>query len=363
MKYAMIFPSVESESAISNYTLKLIEAQERQGIKIEKETYTNGKAKTLFKKLKELKKYDLVHIQHEYNLLGNYGLPFFPLLFMLKFFSKSKIVLTFHTVPSKSSHFEGSPIKTFLRKILYHVQNRFIRWTCDKVITHCQYFKDILINEYGFKANQIEVIPQAVIEGIKTSSKTVARKELKLSGHVYLVIGSFIPDHGADIVVRQADKIGKTILIATNPHSANDRNNQRVLNYLDEVKKLIEEKELSEYIRIDLGKIPFDLWWKYFSASDLVLLPYRGGIGSGIFSDAIAMDVPMVGSDIPYFQEFSKKYGIIELAKDDDFAKAVNTVMNPKNYKKMKLAFKDYKKEFGISNIGKKYKKLYLSLK
>lgn len=363
MKSAMIYPSTESESAISNYTLVLLKSITKKGFEMNSETYEAGKYKTLFKKLRKIKEYDLVHIQHEYNLLGGYGLPFFCLLFYLKFFTKSKIVLTFHTVLSKKSKFEGNILKTILRKILYHTQNRFINLTCDKIITHCYYFKNILVGEYNINSNKIEVIPQAIIEDIKTLSKSQARKELKLSGKVYLLIGSFVPDHGADIVVRQAKKIGKTILIATNPYSANDRNNERILNYLGKVKKIVKDNFLQDYIRFDLGKIPFELWWKYFSASDLVLLPYRGGIGSGIFSDAIAMKVPMVGSDIPYFQEFSKKYGIIEIAKKDNFSKAIKRAMESKNYAKMKKSFERYTKEFGVSNIGSKYKDLYLSIK
>ena len=46
------------------------------GQTIEEVTYEGsaGKPKTLFNQLKTLKKHDIIHIQHEYNLLGNYGL-------------------------------------------------------------------------------------------------------------------------------------------------------------------------------------------------------------------------------------------------------------------------------------------------
>ena len=91
----------------------------------------------------------------------------------------------------------------------------------------------------------------------------------------------------------------------------------------------------------------------------LILLPYKEGLASGIFSDAIAANVPMVGSDIAYFKEFANLYGIIELAKNGDFASAINKAMEKDNYKKMKKKMNDYIKEFGVDSIGKKYKIIY----
>ena len=75
------------------------------------------------------------------------------------------------------------------------------------------------------------------------------------------------------------------------------------------------------------------------------------------------MKVPIVGSDIPYFREFKKRYHIIEIAKKDNFSEAINKIMKPENYKKMKKSFEEYIKEFGISSIGEKYKKVYLNSK
>jgi glycosyltransferase involved in cell wall biosynthesis len=362
MNIAMIFPDRSSESAISNYTLNLIEGIEKSKIKIKKETYTAGKPLSLFKKILNFRKYDVIHIQHEYNLLGYYGLPFFILPGLLKLFTSGKIILTMHNVLSQKEKFEDSNTKIFLRRVLYNTQNRFINWSSDKIIVHCHFFKNILVKEYGFNKEKLVVIPQAIIEGIETLNRKEARKELSLSGNVYLIIGTFGPLHGADIIVRQANEIGKTILIATNPHSANDRNNERILNYLELNKNLIQKNNLKNMVRLDLKKIPFDLWWKYFSASDLVLLPYRGGIGSGIFSDAIAMNIPMVGSNIPYFREFSKRYGVIKIAKNNNFSKAIKNVMKSKEYLKIKKSQVLYTKEFGINSIGKKYKNLYNSI-
>ena len=362
MDVAMIYPSVKSENAMSNYSLDLIEALKKAGIETVKREYVFHTPHTLFKILPKMMKSDIIHIQHEYNILGWNGTPFFPLLLFLKIFYNGKIVLTMHNVPSKKTKIKESKTKNLLRKILYLAQNKTIKNLSDYVFVHCHYFKKILIDEYGFNARKIGVIPQAVKENIKTSDRNTARKNLKLSGKIYLIIGTFVPDHGAGDVVKQANKIDGKVLIVTNASSAYKRNDRRVLNYLDYVKSLAKNPKIKKRVRFDLKEIPFDLWWQYFGASDLVLLPYKEGLASGIFSDAIAMKIPMIGSDIAYFREFSEKYGIIELAKEGDFASAIDKAMKKTNYKRMKTKIRDYVKEFGVNSIGKKYKPVYENL-
>ena len=359
MKVAMVYPTIESENAISNYSLDLIKALEKKRIKIIKGEYTFHKPLSLFRKIPKIKKSDIIHIQHEYNILGWKGLSFFPLLVFLKFFFSGKTILTMHNVPSKKTKIKESKTKNLMRKILYSTQNSLIKNFSDHTITHCYYFKEILIHEYGFDKKKISVIPQTVKEEIKTSKKEKSKKELKLFGKNYLIIGTFVPDHGAGDVVKNADKINGKILIVTNASKAYKRNDLRVLNYLNYVKSLTKSPKINKKVRFDLKELPFDLWWKYFSASDLVLLPYKEGLASGVFSDAIAMKIPMIGSDIAYFREFSEKYGIIEIAKNGDFAFAINNAMKSKNYKKIKENMDNYVKEFGVNNIGKKYKSVY----
>ncbi len=360
MKVAMVYPNVESEKAMSNYSLDLIDALEKTNVGVVKGEYIFHKPLSLFRILPRLIQNDIIHIQHEYNILGWRGFPFFPLLLFLKLFYRGKIVLTLHNVSSKKAKFkEDTKIKGVLRKILYITQNKLIKHFSDYTIVHCDHFREILAKEYGFSKQRISSIPQAVKENIKTLSREASRKELKLSGKNYLIIGTFVPEHGAADVVKQADRINGTVLIVTNDSPSHNMNRKRILNYIDYVKSLIKNQKIGKNVRLDLKEIPFDLWWKYFSASDLVLLPYKEELASGIFSDAIAMKVPMVGADIPYFREFARKYGIIELAKERDFASTINRVMEPENYKKIEKNMMDYVKEFGVSNIGKKYKPLY----
>lgn len=361
----MVFPTRESEKAISGYSVTLTENMRKKGIATEDITYAAGKPFSLFRQLSKLSKYDCVHIQHEYNLLGGYGLPFFFVLFYLSLFN-IKIVLTMHTVLSLKERFRESKIKTFLRKMLYFTQNRVINWTSDKVVVHAGFFKEILVKEYRFKEEKVDIFPQGIIEGIKTLSKEQARKKFHLSGPVYLFMGSMVPDHGHDMIIKKAKEIEGTILVVANPSSVNDRNTSRNLSYLEENQKYVKDNKLGKFVRFDIFGINDKKpeWWEYFSAADLVMLPYRGGIGSGIFAHAMAMKKPVIASNIKFFNEISKNFGCLKtVSKEEDYPKIIKEAMKSKNYRGMVEECGHYLKKYGLSILALKYKKLYTSLK
>jgi len=364
MKIAMLSPTRESEKAISGYSVTLTENIRKAGADVDDFTYEAGKPKTLFRKLSKLKNYDVVHVQHEYNLLGWYGLPFF-VLYSYLWANRIKTVTTMHTVLSQNEKFKSGPVKTFLRKILYWVQNRVIGNVSNRVVLHANFFKKILSEEYSVSKRKIVIFPQGIIENIKTLSKSEAKRKFKLSGPIYLFMGSAIPDHGHDIIIKCADKVGKTILVVANPGSVNDRNSERTRDYLKKNKEFVEKNKLSKFVRFDI----FDItdkkkeWWEYFSAADLVMLPYRGGIGSGIFAHAMALKKPVIASDIKYFSEIAKNYGCLKTAKkDSDYPRVIKEAMKSANYKRMVKEAGRYFEENKLSALGKKYRKLYANL-
>ena len=367
MKLAMVYPHPDSEKGISAYSSNLVKNLRKQEVNIEEETFMAGKPLSLIKKLPKLLRYDIIHLQHEYNLLGGYGIPYFFVLFFLGLFKKPFLIITMHTIISKSREFTGSKVKTFLRRILYRVQNWCISKSSRLIVVHAKFFKEILSTEYSIPENKIIVVRQGIIEDIKETNKEQAKKELGLSGQVYLIIGTFVPDHGADIITKQADKIGKTILIVSNPSAVNDRNVEKIQNFVDLNKKIVEENGFGQYVRFDFKEIPYNLWWKYFCACDIVLLPYREGIGSGIFADAMAIRKPVVSSNIKYFREIAEEYGCIKIAKSDkDFPSVIRNVMNPKNYEGMLFISRGCQRYFFDNNltvISKRYKQIYQSLK
>ena len=362
MKVHSIYPSEDSEKAISNYTKQLIKAQREQGIEINPIEYTAGNSSTL--KLDDIKDGDVVHIQHEYNLLGRYGIPFFDLYSNLAG-KKVRKITTMHNVLSQKQEFNESKIKTYFRKMLYRFQNKEIRDNSDIIIVHAEFFKKILVEEYDVPREKIIVLRQGIQEDIKLIPQKQAKKELNLKGNVYLIIGSLIPDHGADIIINQANEIGGTILIVANDKAVNDRNDSRIKEWLRYLKEDVKLKNIKN-IRFDIKDLPYELWWKYFAAADVVLLPYKGGIGSGIFADCIATRKPIVGSNIKYFREFAEDWKFIRIAETMktcgnnvssrcDYAQAIKGIMS----EDIGDDFDKYIKRNGLTALANKYKDIY----
>ncbi len=359
MRIAMISPNFESEKALSIISEHLVKSISKQNVKIDLITYEARNPASLLKKIKEMKRYDIVHMHHEYGLLGYYGIPFFFLLPLIKKNAK-KMIVTMHTVFSLKQKFEESKIKTLMRKILYLTQNKLIKKTCDAVHVNEDFLKKTLMEDYGFEEFKVKIIPQGVIDDIKIPDKKTARKELNLSGNVYLIIGNLTEDSGADRVMPYADKIGKTILFVTNPKGANTGKGKKVQDFIKLNQEIIKKNHFEKYVRFDLRELPVNLWWKYISASDLIIQAYRGGLRSGVFSEAMAGKKPVVSSNISFFREMKKKYNSLIIAeKDEDFPKAIKESMNPKKNKELQKECERYIKENGFSNVSKKYVKMY----
>ena len=353
MKVYHIYPSEESEKAISNYTKQLIKSQREQGLEVHSTQYIAGDSSTL--NIDHIKEGDVVHIQHEYNLLGGFGKPFFSLYESLGK-KNVKIITTMHNVLSQSQKFKGSILKTSLRKTLYRYQNKAIAKNSDITIVHAEFFKKILVEEYDFQEEKVMVLRQGIREDVKLIPKEQAKEELKLKGNVYLLIGSLVPDHGADVVIRQAKEIGGTILVAANNKAVNDRNDSRIREWLEFNKEIVKEHDIQN-VRFDVRDLPYELWWKYFAAADVVLLPYRGGIGSGIFADCVSTRKLMIGSNIKYFNELSKGLSFINIV-ETDYAKAISKIVQ-ENKAKVDSDFDRYIKEYGLTSLSKKYRKIY----
>lgn len=349
MKTVMIYPDPKSEKGIANYSINLL----KKLPDVESITYEVGNPWTLFKQLPKILKYEKIHIQHEYNGLKMFGIPWYFLLTILGTIFDKQIFLTMHTVQSQTEKYSESKIRTYLRKALYRSLNRHINGTTKKIIAHAEFFKNILIKEYNIPKEKIKVISHGIMEDIKLKDKEQAKKELGLSGPIYLLIGTMVPDHGISTILEQAGKIGATILVVSNPEYGRE-------NYIDLCKRIVEKNRFENYVRFDFKEIPDKLWWDYFSAADLILLPYVGGIGSGIFADGIAARKPMVTSNIKYFREIAEKYNCVELSRtDEDFPRVINEMMKPENYERVVRGCQKYFDENNLTVVAEKHKEVY----
>lgn len=105
--------------------------------------------------------YDIIHIQFEHTLFHPFGLRLIIHLIILKMMGK-KIVITTHTVLARKEIKSINAFFTFLKNILFPLNEKLMSLVCDKLVVHTNSCKDILINEYNIPKDKIEVIEHAV---------------------------------------------------------------------------------------------------------------------------------------------------------------------------------------------------------
>jgi glycosyltransferase involved in cell wall biosynthesis len=123
-------------------------------------------------------------------------------------------------------------------------------------------------------------------------SKDVARKKLELKSDKILLFFGFIREYkGLDVLLEAIalikDKMDFTLVIAGEFYSNKEK-------YIS----LIQHLELENYVKIFSDFIPTNEVKYYFSASNVVVLPYKSATQSGIVQIANNFDVPMISTNV-----------------------------------------------------------------
>jgi glycosyltransferase involved in cell wall biosynthesis len=362
MRVAMVAPDKSSEKGIAVYSEELTEAIKKAGVKIDLICYKRGSFLSFLKIIPRLRSYNIIHIQHENRLFGPVdGIFFIPLMLILGLLKRGKIVTTMHTIHTKYEKILSiTPLLSwFKRNFIHPMHHKLIGIFSSTIILHTEFLKNDLYENSGISKEKMFVIPHGVRSNVPQFDKDAAKRKVGISGPVYLAIGNIGPTKGFDIILKQARKIGKTILIVGNepPRGSISR------TYLDKLREFWKKNHLEKLVRFDISDIDSTkkLWWVYFAAADIVLLPYRAMATSGIFINAMEAKKPVVGSDTRYLCEISGKYGCVKIAKrGKDYPSVIKDAM--KHLKEMESEAERFVQENSLEKIGEKYKCLYESI-
>lgn len=259
--------------------------------------------------IQEIKKYPnlkLIHIQHEFNLFGGSLtiLKYLALLKKLKRLNK-KIIVTYHGFASQKiidKNFNkinqiGLPNFVIKRlfKFVFNASSKYI----DQVIVHEQYFKESLINEYGFKPERIVVIPHGVESELKSMPKQQARDKLKLPPKKIIMFFGFLAGYkGVDILVDAFKELNRKnngyVLILAGGKPKRTEKDRKYTEWYNQ----LEEKIKNNPGIIATGFIKENDICAYYSAVDVLILPYLYMLSaSGPMNLAIAYELPFLASD------------------------------------------------------------------
>lgn len=287
---------------------------------------------------------DVIHAQWWSNILA----PIYFIMLSIGKARKKEIVITLHNVLPH----ENSKINSFLTMIILSFGERFI--------VHSEGNKKTLSTIYRIPDDKIFIIPHGILMPvpIKGISKKEAREYLKIiqNKKVVLYFGNIRDYKGLDILLESLISIVKeikdiTLIIAGK-------------SWVDWAKyeEIIKENKLENYIIKKLEFIlPSEVEY-YFSASDVVVLPYKYfDSQSGVGALALPFKKPLIVADVGGLPDFVKDELAIAKPNDaEDLAGKIIQVLNDeKLLEKMSKDSEDLAKKYSWDKIAEKTVKLY----
>jgi len=307
-----------------------------------------------------IKKCDIIHIQFDYSLFGKFlGLTgiwaffFFPLVKITAKLKKIKIIITMHEI----WNYKNSPKYGYIGSIYVFLLNFLISVCVDKII---------FLSENGYNIGLNQKIPITkmvqIPHGLKDSDKfdkKISRKQLKLDPEkkIILQFGFISRSKGQDLLVKATQYLPKDWIFLI----AGSCKNQEDMEYLENDCKKYSPENLIFLNFISEEDIPI-----LFSSIDLVILPYREIIQSGVLNLAFSYKIPVIASDLPYFEEINNEYHCLVLFKKDNeisLAKAIyKTLSNENLYSSIVNNIQKYYEQNSYNLTALRINKIYQEL-
>jgi len=268
-----------------------------------------------------------------------------------------KSVLTIHDiVPHNTSK---------LKRLLNDFSIKFANVLGSDFIVHSGKNKDLLTSMFGINGGRIHVIPHGVtpLDSSETISKEDARSHLGISSDkkVILNFGAIRDYKGVDVLLKSFKQVSNAVpnsllLIAGRPcKKGKDK------GWAD-YEKIISENGLEGSVKASLGFIPESEIKNYFSASDLVVLPYtRFESQSGVGALALSYRKPLLVSDVGGLMDLVRNESAVVRAGDaDDLSrKIVKIISDDDLLKSLSDDSEALSKQFDWSVIAKSTVELY----
>ncbi len=241
-----------------------------------------------------------------------YWMPFFtPALRkiseLLKKDIDAKIIAICHNINPHENHFFYQHfIKTFLNKIdRFVVMSEFVKSDLLKIVPNAK-FKLTPHPIYNIFGNTID--------------KETARKNLNIKAkNVILYFGLIREYKGLDILLKSIPKIKLElndfiVIVAGECYEKTEK-----------YYKIIEKLNIENSVDLRLKFIPDNKVAQYFSAADVIALPYRTATQSGITQIAYNFNRPVIVSDVGGLAEIvpNGKVGYVVDPNVDEFANAI----------------------------------------
>lgn len=278
----------------------------------------------------------------------------FPVFFTILLLSKTrgkKIICTVHNVLGH----ESNKLDRFLTSLILKFPDYFI--------VHSKKNKEQIEKNFKINSQKILIIPYGVLNFYKDEpvSKSKARKKLGLDNKdkIILFFGTIRKYKGVDVLIKALSEIKRQIpeakLVIAGKAWANWKPYQ----------KLISNLKLKENIVLDLNYIPTSKVKYYFTAADLVVLPYtQFESQSGPGNIALAFGKAIIVSNVGGLPDLVKEESIVVEPNDvNQLAQAIIKILKDNNFrKKLEGDSRELAQEYSWDKIAEETTRVYNKL-
>lgn len=291
--------------------------------------------------------YDIIHVQW-------YGVSFVDYVCHKRLQKQGiKVVATIHDLLP----FHQLPYDRLFYKKIYN--------NADIIISQAVDNEPILISDFNVSKKKIRYIPHGnYMDYAEIIEKSKARDYLNLPDdkQIILFFGQIKKVKGVDVLLKSVADMNRNredfLCVIAGKTQGED---------YDKYQNFIEKQKINEVVRSDIRFIPDDEIKYYFTAADIVALPYLELFQSGVLLLAYAYGKPIVCTDRGEFKTLVKngETGLIVPANNHKaLAKALTQLLNNPEYGlKMAIQGKAYIEEkLSWDKIGSQIVEVYKSV-
>lgn len=190
------------------------------------------------------------------------------------------------------------PIRLYSR-----IAGRMVIRQFDTFVAHSEEARKAIIETYNISRDKVFVIPHGLYDNYTVENRDLARKELGVNGFVILYFGMIRQYKGVPILIKAFNMLPGEI--AKNSHliiAGEDWGDDPLL------RPSINDSPFKERITFLPEFIPDSMVPKYFSAADVVVLPYLRSCGSGVVNLTVAQGKPVIATELDTMKEYLGGY-------------------------------------------------------
>jgi glycosyltransferase involved in cell wall biosynthesis len=212
---------------------------------------------------------------------------------------KSRLILEMHEIVDPLEN--GKTLLRWYSRLM----GKLIMNRSAAFVVHSDSVKVMAIDAYRLKKEKVFVIPHAVYSAYAQGYNSLtAKQEMGIKEKfVVLYFGMIRKYKGVPCLVEAFDKLPSDIALNSMLVIAGE-------NWGDEegLEALIHNSRYTSQITLQPEFVPDSAVPRYFSAADVVVLPYLRSAGSGVASLAMAYGKPIIISDLENIKESLKDY-------------------------------------------------------